>query len=184
MWTPDEASKSSTYRELKAVHITVLSLLSDLKNRLVKLYTDNQNVARIINCGSMRRELQDIALNIFDLCIQNSISLEVEWIPRDLNTTADFFSKLFDFNDWSVADIYFNYFNNIWGPFDYDLFADFNNHKLPKFLSAYWTLSPLISNSSSSKNNKTFNDMQWVWNSSSTKMDFFLFLAYFMVKFY
>ena len=138
MWTADEASKSSTFRELKAVHITILSLLPDLRNRLVKVYTDNQNVARIINCGSMRQELQNISLNLFDLCLQNSISLEVEWIPRDLNTTADFFSKLFDFNDWSVDDIYFQHFNNIWGPFDCDLFADYNNHKLSKYFSAYW----------------------------------------------
>ena len=104
MWTSEEALTSSTYRELSAVHITLSSLLTDFKNRCVKLYTDNQNVVRIVQAGSMRFELQALALQIFDLCIKNCISLEVEWVPREFNTTADFYSKLFDFNDWFVND--------------------------------------------------------------------------------
>ncbi|CAG2217404.1 unnamed protein product [Mytilus edulis] len=138
MWTPDEAKKSSTFRELLAVFITLFSLLPDFQNRLVKIYTDNQNVVKIVQAGSMRTELQEIALKIFNLCIRNCISLEVEWVPRELNTTADFYSKLFDFNDWYVNDVYFKYFNSLWGPFDCDVFADYNNHKLPIFFSAYW----------------------------------------------
>ncbi|CAC5425641.1 unnamed protein product [Mytilus coruscus] len=90
MWTPDEAKKSSTFRELSAVFITLFSLLPDFQNRLVKIYTDNQNVVKIVQAGSMRSELQEIALKIFNLCILNCISLEVEWVPRELNTTADF----------------------------------------------------------------------------------------------
>ncbi|CAC5411056.1 unnamed protein product [Mytilus coruscus] len=138
MWTPDEAKKSSTFRELSAVFITLFSLLPDFQNRLVKIYTDNQNVVKIVQAGSMRSELQEIALKIFNLCILNCISLQVEWVPRELNTTADFYSKLFDFNDWYVNDVYFKYFNSLWGPFDCDVFADYNNHKLTIFFSAYW----------------------------------------------
>jgi hypothetical protein len=36
-----------TYRELKAVLITVFSLQEVFQNRLVKIYTDNQNVVNL-----------------------------------------------------------------------------------------------------------------------------------------
>jgi hypothetical protein len=47
----------------------------------------------------MNPELQDIALHIFHMCISNNIALEMEWIPRDDNSYADYLSKLFDFDD-------------------------------------------------------------------------------------
>ena len=138
MWSESEASKSSTHRELLAVLITIESLKDDFSNCLVKLYTDNQNVVRITQAGSMKHDLHSLATSIFNLCIRRNITLEVEWVPRDFNLQADYFSKIFDYNDWSVNDVYFNYFNGIWGPFECDLFADFNNHKLPTFFSPYW----------------------------------------------
>lgn len=138
MWTNTEASKSSTYRELKAVFITLSSLVQCFSNRLVKVYTDNQNVVRIIKAGSMNSELQDIAIDIFNFCLKFSISLEVEWIPRNQNQIADIYSKIFDFDDWFVSDLYFNYFNKAWGPYTCDLFADSNNRKLANFYSPYW----------------------------------------------
>lgn len=54
--------------------------------------------------------------------------------------TTDFYSKLFDFDDWYVNDVYFKYFKSLWGPFDCDVFADYNNYKLPLFVFANWCL--------------------------------------------
>ena len=54
MWSESEASKRSTYRELIAVFITFESLKDDFENRLVKLYTYNQNVVRITQAGRMK----------------------------------------------------------------------------------------------------------------------------------
>ncbi|CAG2200459.1 unnamed protein product [Mytilus edulis] len=79
MWTFEEKQKSSTYRELKAVLITLNSLMKYFHSRLVKIYTDNQNVVRIITAGSMNAELQVLAIEIFNLCVQNNISIEVDW---------------------------------------------------------------------------------------------------------
>ncbi|CAC5378771.1 unnamed protein product [Mytilus coruscus] len=86
----------------------------------------------------MRSELEEIALKIFNLCIHNCISLEVEWVPRELNNTADLYSKLFDINDCYANDVYSKYFNSLLGPFYCDVFADYNIHKLPIFFSAYF----------------------------------------------
>ena len=52
--------QSSTFRELKAAEFVLLVLHSHLSGRFVKLYSDNQNVARIVNVGSMKRELQNV----------------------------------------------------------------------------------------------------------------------------
>ncbi|VDI24888.1 Hypothetical predicted protein [Mytilus galloprovincialis] len=84
----------------------------------------------------MNSELQVLAIEIFNLCVQNNISIEVEWVPREENKLADFYSKIFDFDDWQISDIHFKYFNNLWGPFTCDVFADFNNNK--RFQFSYW----------------------------------------------
>jgi ribonuclease HI len=138
MWTLEQRRQSSTWRELKAVEITVMSLKEIMCNRLVKLYTDNQNVVKIVNKGSMKKELQNLSLSIFSICLQNNIKLETEWIPRSQNEIADAFSKIFDFDDWSVGEHVFQFFNRKWGPFDYDLFADCKNNKVEKFYSRFW----------------------------------------------
>ena len=111
MWKNEEVNKSSTWREMKAIFIILQSLSLCLSNKLVKIYTDNQNVARICNVGSMKPDLQYLALQIYELCIRYSIIIELEWIPRDLNVKADFYSKIFDFDDWSVAPHMFCFFN-------------------------------------------------------------------------
>jgi hypothetical protein len=36
-----------------------------LKNKSVKLFTDNQNVERISEVGSMKKDLQSLAIDIF-----------------------------------------------------------------------------------------------------------------------
>jgi hypothetical protein len=80
-------------QRVECCFITVFSLQEVFQNRLVKIYTDNQNVVRITNTGSMKSELQSMAIEIFNLCIRKNISL-VEWIPREQNQTADAYSKV------------------------------------------------------------------------------------------
>ena len=91
-----DRDKSSTWRELKTVANNIQSLKNDLSGKFVKIYTDNQNVLSIVNKGSMKPELQDITLHIPHMCISNNIVLEMEWIPRDDNSYADYLSKLFE----------------------------------------------------------------------------------------
>ena len=82
LWGVDEAQKSSSYRELKAVFLGLESFLPLLKGRTIKWYTDNQSVARIVEVGSMKEDLQCLALRIFSMCLLSCITLEIEWIPR------------------------------------------------------------------------------------------------------
>ena len=133
-------AKSSTWRELKTVSNVLESLYDDLKGKMVKLYTDNQNVVKIVIKGSLKPELQNISLHIFHLCLSYNILLEVEWIPRDENFEADFLSKMFDFDDWGVSQNIFYFFNKLWGPFTCDTFADKKkNKKVSVFFSRFFT---------------------------------------------
>ncbi|KAK3743496.1 hypothetical protein QZH41_011509, partial [Actinostola sp. cb2023] len=47
MWTSEDATQSSTYRELKAIYYVLLSYAVQLKSRRVVVKTDNQGAARI-----------------------------------------------------------------------------------------------------------------------------------------
>ena len=129
MWDMENRTKSSTWRELKTVSNVLESLYDDLKGKMVKLYTDNQNVVNIFKKGSMRPELQNISLHIFHLYLSYNILLEVERIPRDENLETDFLSKMFDFDDWGISQNIFNFVNKLWGPFTCDTFADNKNKK-------------------------------------------------------
>lgn len=73
MFDTQDIDNSSTWRELKTVQNNILSLKSDLSGKFVKLHTDNQYVAQIVQKGSMTIELQEIVLKIFHICISYNI---------------------------------------------------------------------------------------------------------------
>ncbi|CAC5383428.1 unnamed protein product [Mytilus coruscus] len=114
MWDDFNKAQSSTFRELKAVELLLKTMGSKLENKFVKLYSDNQNVIRIVQVG-------------------------IAWVPRLQNCTADFVSKFFDFDDWGIHQRIFRYFEKLWGPFSCDLFASSNNYKVAKYYSLFWT---------------------------------------------
>ena len=138
MWDDIEKCKSSTWRELKSLEIILLSLKDVLSGRLVKIFTDNQNVVRIACKGSMVDELHQLALCIFGICVQYGILLEVQWIPREYNVYADYYSRIFDSDDWGISENIFRFFDKIWGPFTIDVFANCKNKKVQRFFSKYW----------------------------------------------
>ena len=74
-WLPSEASKSSTWREIKALELCVLAFLEKLRGSTVTFYTDSQNAASIILKGSRVPELQVLALTIFNSCRKNKIDI-------------------------------------------------------------------------------------------------------------
>ena len=98
-----DMQKSSTFRELRAVEFSLKSFSTQLHGKFLKLYTDNQNVVRIISVGSTVHDLQKLAISIFQICITANVALKVAWA---LNFTADHFSKVFDFDDCQSTNIY------------------------------------------------------------------------------
>ena len=137
-WSDDEKLKSSTWREVKAIELSILSFARLLKHCTVSFYTDNQNAVTIVHKGSKVPELQSLALSIYDCCRKNDITIFVNWIPREQNEQADMLSRIVDIDDWRISDEFFTFLNDLWGPFSVDRFASFENTKLQKFNSLYW----------------------------------------------
>ena len=86
----------------------------------------------------MKLELQKLARSIYSTCVTNSISIDIQWIPRSENEKADYISRLIDYGDWEVSGKFLDLMNGLWGPFTIDRFANFNNKKLNRYNSLYW----------------------------------------------
>jgi len=140
-WSVTECSKSSTYRELKGVTLALDAYKDRLQNRSVQWFSDSQSCVKIVSSGSMKSELQFEAIQIYNICIQNNIRLNVAWVPRGDNTIADEISKYFDRDDWGVSKEFFNFMDSVWGPFTVDRFANDQNTKLSRFNSKYWCVN-------------------------------------------
>ena len=137
-WSQYESSMSSTWREMKAIELALVSFSDNLKDSCIKWFTDNQSCVKIVRSGSMKEHLHSIAFNIFSICIQNGISIEIEWIPRNRNQKADYLSKMIDHDDWGVSFDFFEFVNSLFGPFTVDRFANASNKRLLRFNSKFW----------------------------------------------
>ena len=137
-WSVDQATCSSTWRELRAVDHVLRSFAPKLKGHTVKWLSDNQNVVQIIQYGSKKPHLQDGAMSIFETCFQHSIKLVMNWVPRSENEVADYISKLRDFDDWKVNPIMFQCLSKAWGPFTVDCFTSDYNCQLLRFHSKFY----------------------------------------------
>ena len=137
-WSIAETTRSSTWRELKAVCFALEAFASRLSGSKVVWYSDNQNVTSILLNGSRKADLQLLALRAFQICLQFRIFLDPKWIPRDLNSRADRISRLIDFDDYELNDAIFQGLDELWGPHTVDRFACNYNAKLPRFNSRFF----------------------------------------------
>ena len=103
MWSLFERAKSSSFRELMAIFVALKSFQSLIMGKKVKIFSDNQNVVRIVHNGSIVAHLQQIAVDIFSFCFTNSVSLKTQWILRAENELADYLSRLVDPEDWMLS---------------------------------------------------------------------------------
>ena len=136
-WSLDESEKCSIWRELAAIKFSIEAFGTRLSKQRVRWHIDSQNAVRIIQVGSRVRELQDLALSVFLSTAQRQIQLDLIWLPRRQNAQADFFSKVIDFEDYSVHDDVFKQLDHLWGPHSIDRFASSYNAKLSGFNSRF-----------------------------------------------
>ncbi|XP_063442680.1 uncharacterized protein LOC134722976 [Mytilus trossulus] len=137
-WDFSEAQESSTWRELKAIELALISFKNVFEGKTLKWYTDNQNCVKIVKAGSMNEKLQFLALSIFSVCIQKCISIDIQWIPRSQNSQADYISRMVDYEDWGVSNEFFQFMNDLWGPYTIDRFANSQNAKVCRYNSMFW----------------------------------------------
>jgi len=140
MWSPCEGAKSSAWRELKAIHFALTSFKTLVQGKSVKWHSDNQGAARIVDVGRPHPELHSIALDIFNFCRTNNVILVPQWVPRELNVSADEISKIVDYDDWYTTLEFFKYLGSFWGPRTVGWFANASNTHLRRFNSRFSVL--------------------------------------------
>ena len=106
-----------------------------LAGKSVKWHTDCANIVRIIKWGSMKPQLLALALRIYDITRQHRIHLHVEWVPREQNVQADYYSRVVDYDDWGVKPEVVHFLACHWGAPDIDRFADASNSHCHHFNS-------------------------------------------------
>ena len=136
-WSVEEQLKSFTFREFRAVYLALRAYGCKFQNRSIKWFSDSQNCVRIVSAGSTKSDLQEQALNIFQLCLKWNLDLDIHWVPRDHNSVADSISKMSCSDNWGVSDDFFQFMNSLWGPFDIDRFATSDNRKLFRYNSRF-----------------------------------------------
>ena len=81
MWNELERCKSSTWREMRAIEQALLSFSTLFMGKSLKWFTDNQNCVRIVQAGSMKEDLQNLAYSIFCICKSTIYSLNYNGFP-------------------------------------------------------------------------------------------------------
>ena len=94
-------------------------------------------MVRILQVGSRKPDLQAEALAIFSISLLQYIHIEPEWVPREDNEVADYFSCIVDYDDWNLSHNTFRDLDDIWGPHTVDKFASHYNTQLPRFNSRF-----------------------------------------------
>ena len=137
-FNPAERAESSTYRELLGAYRCLQSLVHLCRDRLVVLQVDAMNLLGIINKGSPKLPINELARNLFWFCLRHDIEVAVEWVPREENEEADEISKLLIPDDWMLNPRYFEWLDARWGPHTCDLFASSRNALCRRFFSLHW----------------------------------------------
>ena len=137
-WSDFEKAQSSTFRELLAVSLSVKAFVESLRAQTVTWFTDNQNVVRIVNSGSKTPALRELAMDIHRSCLLSAINIDMQWIPRDLNSAADDISNFIDYDDYTINDTVFSVLDDLWGPHTCDRFACSYNAKVQCFNSRFY----------------------------------------------
>ena len=95
-FSDQEKSQSSTWRELKAIRLSLNSSKNKFENKTIFWYTNNYACSLITKKGSNKPKLHDLALEIHKISSTHNIDLNVCWIPREENKEADKLSKQVD----------------------------------------------------------------------------------------
>ncbi|VDI05831.1 Hypothetical predicted protein [Mytilus galloprovincialis] len=138
-WTSDEKLESSTWRKLECARRVLCTYESkfSLDNKSVSINSDNKNVLHILKVGSKKSILQNIAVDIHNICSAKT-TLDSKWLLRADNQYADKLSRNTDNDDWGIHGELFNYFNGTWGPYSIDRFATHYNTQCTRFNSKHW----------------------------------------------
>ena len=139
-WSATERQLHINVLELKRAMLGIQSLLKNQSSKIISLNMDSSTAVAYINHkgGTHSPELLQVALQLWNWCIQRNLFIIVYHVPGKTNVVADRESREFiDNSDWKVDPI-------IISPFlrgcSTDLFASRLTHQLARYIS--WRPDP------------------------------------------
>lgn len=149
--TVAQSQKSSTWREGWAV-LKLLEFAAPMMHGCrVRMHVDNISLAfglggvvrgfeEGVYGGSRKADIQELIVCIVMLCVKHHITLDVLWIPREVNTQADYLSKLSEHYDFKLDIFAFRKLNAAWGPYTIDRFSSSGSVLVEsgRFNSKFW----------------------------------------------
>jgi ribonuclease HI len=142
-WSLKLRKEHINYLELLAIKHAIFSFAKELRGKTIQVYCDNSTAVAVMQkLGSNRSQrLNQLALEIWDWAISRNLFIVVFHIAGKSNDLADKASRVFlDRNSWQLYKPYFQDLEKQWGPHDIDLFADFSNYQVEKYVS--WKPDP------------------------------------------
>ena len=136
-WSAEEHENHINVLELRAIFLGPQALRSTELNIHIQLYCDNTtSCAYLQNFGGKKRDLNELAIDIWNWCTAHSIHLSVSHVAGISNVEADELSrKIKDDLEWALDANIFQEIVDRFGKPDIDLFASRLNHKLKKYVS-------------------------------------------------
>ena len=143
-WTLYEQMLHINALELKAIKLTLHSYLPlNPRARHVRIKSDNTTAISYINKkgGTHNMVLNDMAVDIWEYCIDMGVHITAAHIPGIHNVLADTASREFrDSAEWAIPQSNFDKITHRFGIPDIDLFASRLNYKVPTYAS--WKPDP------------------------------------------
>ena len=135
VWDANEASQSSTWREMMAVLLSLRHFQSYLAGQLVIVTTDNQaNASCLSKLGSKSVHLAPVLREIWSLSLSARFWLKAHWLPRVFLSYQDQLGRISHTKeDWQINPSIFSMLDRRWGPHSIDRFATPHNRVLLRF---------------------------------------------------
>ena len=139
-WSAEEFVENINYLELRAAFLVIKTFHKEVANKHVKIMIDNTSAVSIINnMGTCKSEIcNDIAVEIWQFCIANNISITAAHIPGIDNVVADKESRNFHIQntEWKLdPSVLHEALRKIKFEPDIDLFASRLNHQFETYCS-------------------------------------------------
>ena len=137
LWRSYQRNFTNNAREMYAIYLGLCSLAKLLHGQVVSIFTDNFVTLCYINHqGGSSNFLTFIARKIWNVCFNNNIKLQVEFIPGKQNTLADMWSRFrAERYDFELEQKDFDRIVEKWGVPDVDLFASAKTRKVQNYFS-------------------------------------------------
>jgi hypothetical protein len=138
LWLTQESHFHINVLELMAIQNAVKSFLQNKSNTHVLIQTDNKTALAYLNRmgGCISQPCSQVAIAIWEWCLERNIFLHAEFIPGKDNLIADWESRHHhDSSSWMLNPHIFQILMNKTQMCTVDLFADRTNAQLTNYMS-------------------------------------------------